>query len=340
MIHSSNYSHDETSNLAQDTPSVGVRRRRLRRYGVVGTIAVLTGALLSGGCGSTTTTTTQHQTSAAATLEISSPTAGSVLSADRITVRGTVVPASAAVQVQGHPAAVGNGFFTGTATIHGGKTTIDVIASAPGAAPASASVVVSRPSTGKGSRVVTASVQATPSVAYAASGSGETPCGGGLSVGPNTTCAFAENVRSAYDGSGPGTVIAYSPVTNRTYAMSCSGGASVVCTGGVGATVYFPGSDYRYSGSQAENVEPASRAARAGSYSRDYAGQTSCGGGLSVGANTTCAFAENVRSAYDQSGPGTVSAYSPVTNRTYAMTCSEAGAVICTGADHASVYFP
>jgi hypothetical protein len=339
MIQSSNHSHDESSNLAQARTDAGVRSR-LRQCGVVATIIVCIGALLGSGCGSTTTTTTQRQASAAAALEISSPTAGSVLSADRVTVRGTVVPAGAAVDVQGHPAAVGNGFFTGTATLHGGKTTIDVIASAPGAAPASASVVVSRPATGNGSRVATASVQATPGVAYAGSGSGQTSCGAGLSVGPNTTCAFAENVRSAYYGSGPETVMAYSPVTNRTYAMSCSGGASVVCTGGVGATVYFPGGGYSYSGSQAENVEPASRAARVGSYSRGYAGQTSCGGGLSVGANTTCAFAENVRSAYDRSGPGTVSAYSPVTNRTYAMTCSDAGSVICTGADHASVYFP
>jgi hypothetical protein len=64
-------------------------------------------------------------------------------------------------------------------------------------------------------------------------------CGAGVSVGPNTSCPFALNVRAAYLGHGPGTVNVYSPVTRRTYAMHCSGAAPVVCTGGDGASVYF-----------------------------------------------------------------------------------------------------
>ncbi len=51
-------------------------------------------------------------------------------------------------------------------------------------------------------------------------------CGGELSVNSQTSCPFAENVESAYYaevGSGPGTVVAYSPVTEETYTMSCSG---------------------------------------------------------------------------------------------------------------------
>ena len=84
----------------------------------------------------------------------------------------------------------------------------------------------------------------TPGTAYAppSGGGGQTPCGGGLSVGPNTTCAFAENVRSAYGASGPGTVAVFSPVTNQTYSMTCNNQAKsgVVCTGGNNASVYFP----------------------------------------------------------------------------------------------------
>jgi hypothetical protein len=66
-------------------------------------------------------------------------------------------------------------------------------------------------------------------------------CGGELSVNANTSCPFAENVEQAYYaevGSGPGEVVAYSPVTNRTYVMSCSGSPHE-CTGGDDAAVFF-----------------------------------------------------------------------------------------------------
>lgn len=67
-----------------------------------------------------------------------------------------------------------------------------------------------------------------------------TSCGNGLAVGPNTTCAFAENVREEYRASGGSTVIeAYSPVTKQAYTMTCTGTAVVTCTGGNNATVYF-----------------------------------------------------------------------------------------------------
>lgn len=72
---------------------------------------------------------------------------------------------------------------------------------------------------------------------------GSTNCGGGLSVGPNTTCAFAENVENDYFveiGSGAGTVVSYSPVTDRIYSMYCTAGEPHECTGGNGASVYFP----------------------------------------------------------------------------------------------------
>lgn len=72
---------------------------------------------------------------------------------------------------------------------------------------------------------------------------GSSSCGGDLSVGPSTSCAFAVNVRDAYEKSGGGNVIvkAYSPVTNTTYEMACgSTGNQVVCTGGNNASVFFP----------------------------------------------------------------------------------------------------
>lgn len=179
---------------------------------------------------------------------------------------------------------------------------------------------------------------ATPAIVYAGSGSGETACGNELAVGPDTTCAFAENVRSAYGGTGPGTVTAYSPVTNKTYAMTCSAGDEVVCTGGDNASVYFPSDS---AGAAYETTQPSSgEATPSVAHASGYSGKTACGDELSVGADTTCAFAENVRSAYDSTGPGTVTAFSPVTHKTYSLTCSAGDPVVCTGGDRASVYFP
>ncbi len=203
------------------------------------------------GCGSTSTsvTTTVAGTPGVVTLVVTSPTSGSVINADSVTVRGTVTPLNAVVMVQGRTAAVGNGIFSADATLHAGRTTIDVIGSAPGAAPGSTSVTITRQSTapappsGATSSGSGGGGGATPGTAYAppSGGGGQTPCGGGLSVGPNTTCAFAENVRSAYGASGPGTVAVFSPVTNQTYSMTCNNQASgVVCTGGNNASVYFP----------------------------------------------------------------------------------------------------
>ncbi|MCX4093937.1 hypothetical protein [Nocardia sp. alder85J] len=59
-----------------------------------------------------------------------------------------------------------------------------------------------------------------------------------------TTCAFAEAVRKAYaqaasGSSAPSSVVATSPVTGRSYTMSCtSSGQYVTCTGGENAVVY------------------------------------------------------------------------------------------------------
>lgn len=248
---------------------VVLRGHNSRSYGLVGSgdeeprgvsgamrglfsAAVVAVALAIVGCGSTTTTTstTSAASSGAVTVTVTSPTSGTVIAADHVTVRGTVSPTDAVVQIQGQPAAVGNGVFTGTATLHGGKTTIDVVGSSSGATPGSTSITVTRQSTGtphhssKGTTNVSSASAATPSVAAERGGpsvsSGETSCGGGLSVGPDTTCEFAEAVESSYrDSGGSSTVEAYSAVTNKTYEMTCVRGTTVECTGGIGASVFF-----------------------------------------------------------------------------------------------------
>lgn len=55
---------------------------------------------------------------------------------------------------------------------------------------------------------------------------------------------------------------------------------------------------------------------------------------------TTCAFAEQVRLAYGQSGGGSgyINAYSPVTGVMYRMYCSGYNPVTCTGGNNAVVY--
>jgi hypothetical protein len=71
--------------------------------------------------------------------------------------------------------------------------------------------------------------------------SGTTSCGDGLSVGPNTSCPFAQNVRDAYFSSGgSSTVSAGSPVTGQVYTMNCTAGSPHVCRGGNNASVFFP----------------------------------------------------------------------------------------------------
>jgi serine/threonine protein kinase len=68
---------------------------------------------------------------------------------------------------------------------------------------------------------------------------------------------------------------------------------------------------------------------------------TSCGGDLSVGPVTSCPFGQAVESAYDSSSGGTtdVRAYSPVTNQWYVMHCTGGTPHVCSGGNHATVYF-
>lgn len=63
-------------------------------------------------------------------------------------------------------------------------------------------------------------------------------CGDGLSVNSVTSCPFARAVRDRYESSNGASVIeVFSPVTQRSYTMTCSGGVPTVCRGGNGAVV-------------------------------------------------------------------------------------------------------
>jgi hypothetical protein len=90
-----------------------------------------------------------------------------------------------------------------------------------------------RAAASSGSRAAT-SAPATPAPS---SGS---DCGGGIHAGPNTSCAFALNVKRAWL-EAPGstnTVRVYSPVTGETYTMNCApAGGGITCSGANNASV-------------------------------------------------------------------------------------------------------
>jgi Glucodextranase, domain B len=270
----------------------------------VALVAAVSVSLGIGGCGSSKTASSHL------TIQVTTPQDGGSVRADRVTVRGTVTPSDAAVQILGQPAQVGNGVFTGSVPLHSGSNTIDIVASAAGSAPVTTTITVIRvgPRQRKGKPVRPTRAPPLP---------GRTNCGDGLIAGANTSCPFARNVRAAYEQSGSGILEVYSPTTGQTYRMYCTSGDPHVCTGGNGASVSFSsgGAIPRYTVSD-------------------------CGGGLLVGPNTSCPFAENVRSEYDRSGPGWIDVYSPVTDQTYTMYCTSDSPHVCTGGNNAAVYFP
>jgi len=280
----------------------------LRRLGMRVVLLVAAGLLsfVIAACGGSQTTGGNTSVK----LEITAPADGTSVRADRVAVRGTVTPADATVQILGRPAQVGNGVFAGSVPVHRGANTIDVVASAPGSAPASATIIVNRPGPRqrKAKRI---RARGAPPLSSA------TNCGGGLTVGAHTSCPFAENVREAFQSSGSGVLDVYSPTTGQTYRMYCTSGSPHVCTGGNGASVYFS------SGGQATAYD-----------------LNRCAGDLVVGPNTSCAFAQNVQAEYYRTGAGWISVYSPVTNRTYDMYCTSSSPHVCTGGNNAALYFP
>ncbi len=154
-----------------------------------------------------------------------------------MTVAGTVAPSDATVDVGGSPATVSSdGRFAASASVESGTTTIEVIARAPERSPAAAAVFITGAGGSDGS-------------SGGSSGSGgsaggiptdTTSCGGGLAVGPSTSCAFARNVHAEYMGKGAGTYMIFSPVMKRKYTMTCTATTVVVtCQAATGAYVYF-----------------------------------------------------------------------------------------------------
>jgi Glucodextranase, domain B len=246
-------------------------------------------------------------------LQITAPGDGSTVRADRVAVRGTVTPGDATVQIQGKSVQVGNGVFAGSVPLHRGANTIDVVASAAGAAPATETITVNRPGPSRPRPQKPKRIRSTGAPPL----SSATDCGGGLTAGAHTSCPFAENVRAAYESSGSGILDVYSPTTGQTYRMYCTSGSPHVCTGGNGASVYFS------SGGSASGY-----------------GLSRCAEDLVVGPNTSCEFASNVQAEYYSSGPGWIRVYSPVTNRTYDMYCTAGSPHTCTGGNNAAVYFP
>lgn len=103
---------------------------------------------------------------------------------------------------------------------------------------AKAKAVVPVPSTAAPAAPAPVPAPAAPAAPAPAARQG-TSCGGNLSVGANTSCAFAANVESAFYAQGSGSVDVYSPVTGRWYTMNCVSGVPTVCRGGNNAVVYI-----------------------------------------------------------------------------------------------------
>jgi hypothetical protein len=111
------------------------------------TIAAILGcAILVAGCGSggSKAQTAPIASNSPVSLAVTSPTSGSVVGSESVTVRGTVTPGAAKVEVNGHVAPSGGGSFAGVADLHPGQNTINVIASAPGQAPGTTTLVLIR----------------------------------------------------------------------------------------------------------------------------------------------------------------------------------------------------
>jgi serine/threonine protein kinase len=139
--------------------------------------------------------------------------------------------------------------------------------------------------------------------------SGTTSCGGDLSVGPVTSCGFAQNVEQAYDQTSGGNrpVTAFSPATGVSYTIDCTGGSPHACTGGTtkGGSLYFP---VRATGSPVATPPTSTTTATVTSTSPPTSpptglptapgNLTACDQNISAGPDTSCPFAENVFVAY------------------------------------------
>lgn len=216
-----------------------------RHPGTIMAIAALAAGALSG-CGSSSTTSSSNSTaSSSVKVKISAPTERSTVDGSHVVVRGTVTPTDATVEVRGRQAAVGNGVFQADVALQPGKNTIDVIASAAGAAPESTSVVVIRKTHASApARTVTTTSPPPPAGGNPSSGGGSWPSGtAGWTViltsaqDESSAEAVASRARSAglgdvgtlyssdHSSLRPGYWVAYSGVLSRADAVARQGQA-------------------------------------------------------------------------------------------------------------------
>jgi hypothetical protein len=151
-------------------------------------VRAVTGALLLviviAGCGGSSRSKTASPTVKRLSVHVLSPDDGVRTRADRVTVRGTVAPDDADVQVVGRDAQVGDGVFTVSVPLHAGANTLDVVASRNGSAPVSTSITVTRAkprhrvSTATSVAIATGTSTAEPPAAA----SGDWPGGSGYTV--------------------------------------------------------------------------------------------------------------------------------------------------------------
>jgi hypothetical protein len=87
-----------------------------------------------------------HRSDASAETELNviAPADASTVRAERVLVRGTVVPADASVQIMGRPIKVTNGLFRANTPLQMGSNSIDVVAVANGSNPVTTTVLVNR----------------------------------------------------------------------------------------------------------------------------------------------------------------------------------------------------
>ncbi|MGO9793938.1 MAG: hypothetical protein ACLP8S_31800 [Solirubrobacteraceae bacterium] len=209
------------------------------RVRVIGLCALGVAALLSGCGGSGAVTRTSTILAPRVVVKITSPANGASVGSENVTVTGTVDPAGASVNVNGDEAAVNGRTFVRRVSVPAtGQSTIEAIATAPERSPGAAAILVS--SAANGGSAGGGSAGGGASAPSGGVPTDSTSCGGGLSVGPSTGCAFARNVQAAYMGHGAGTYPVYSPVTKRLYAMTCTAATVLVtCQGANSAYVYF-----------------------------------------------------------------------------------------------------
>lgn len=122
--------------------------RGLRAASIVATVACASVVAGCGSGGTNPTATSSASTNGSVSITVTSPASGSVVAAESVTVRGTVTPVTAKVEVNGHAAAAGSGAFAGVASLHPGQNTLNIIASAPGQAPGTTTLILIRQTSG------------------------------------------------------------------------------------------------------------------------------------------------------------------------------------------------